>query len=143
MKAEMQRSKTKRNPARAGVIFPHMASDYPIKPFVIRPSGQSVTTVCLRQEDGLFLAAIAERPKLRYLGTTQKAAQDGVLGLYIAATRNPPDEAELERLADEEDLMVSEHRLEEEAGSITLEDLKLKYGFAVAGDPTGRRRKRV
>ena len=68
----------KPGPAIASPVYVAVP-DFPIHQWRLRRSGRSVQTVTVRQEDGRYLAVIAENPEIRFAADTFRKAQNGVL----------------------------------------------------------------
>lgn len=122
--ATKHKGRAKRNPAAAAekTPFPFLDADYPVKPWV-SPTGERFQTISVQQDDGTFVATIAERPEHRFTAKTRRAAEQGLLKLFSQARRNPRTEAD----EDEEDLRVAMER-EKDGRLIPLREFLRQYG---------------
>jgi uncharacterized membrane protein YgaE (UPF0421/DUF939 family) len=90
-------------------LFPHVAPEDPIKPWVDPVSGERFRTVSLELPDGAFLAFVAESPDVRVTAESRQAAEARLLALYgrilrgkaevVSAQDNPEEDAALAELA--------------------------------------------
>lgn len=92
----------KKNPVLEGgaVPFPHIAADYPFKPWIDRETGETFSTVTVQQDDGSFVCLVADQPEIRFTAKDRAKAEQGLLKLFRERRRNPEDaeEAEIRKL---------------------------------------------
>lgn len=92
----------KKNPVLEGgaVPFPHIAADYPFKPWIDRETGETFSTVTVQQDDGTFVCLVADQPEIRFTAKDRTKAEQGLLKLFRERRRNPEDaeEAEIRKL---------------------------------------------
>jgi hypothetical protein len=111
---------------RAGYPFLQLKSKFPIKPLIDSVTGEQFTVVCLRQEDGRYVAEILNHPEFRYVGRTRQQAELVVSRMYQARQRPPRKTL---HPGEEDRLWLELARANSETAGVTIDEFRTRRGL--------------